>query len=245
MSPIFQTITNIPFIVPLITGSVFPISGEIDTINQRELQATTLYQMEDVPNTFDTLFWDQQVKTLLKFNDLGSRTWKNLYSSVKHLKYPLLYPKTLEYFPLKVTELIEKIRFSNREKKYLRENNVIVVLRTEEEKVILGYYEDQILKLSTYVSIWARDSKTKEGVFRIIHRETDRRSRKNKWDPMPYALQYDWDYFLHRWDTSEVENSHWCIRVPWLYEKRLYEHIPEKTAIIIHKPYEISLEKNS
>ncbi|MBR4567015.1 hypothetical protein IKO18_00915 [bacterium] len=46
------------------------------------------------------------------------------------------------------------VKFSTYEKRYLeKENNVILILRDDKERVILGYYEDQELRLATYVSI--------------------------------------------------------------------------------------------
>ena len=247
MSFLLQALVPIPYLVPIITGSVLPVWMETDTLTYHELHTTAFYEMDDVPKTFDTLFWNLQTEFLLKYNGITNKTWSDSYTGVKFINYPLIYPEISWYLPLNLSWIEELVKFSTYEKCYLeKENNVILILRDDKERVILGYYEDQELRLATYVSIWWKKSKTKGWIYRIVHNLKDRRSWLNKREPMPYALQYDWDYFMHWWDTSEVENSHGCIRVPWLYIKRLYEHVPEnkKTVIIIHKPYQISLEKN-
>lgn len=245
MQSLFHSIITVPLLLPLFSWGIIPTWIPTEMITFQELQNTPLYQMEDVPNTFNTLFWNLQAETILGYNGLSTKKAEDEYVSIKQLQYPLIYPELLNYFPSLISWFEEKnIKFSTTEKKYLGEDNIILIFRNDENKNMLAYYQTWELKLATYITIGDRTSRTKPWIYRVKKNLENRRSRKYPGEPMPYALQYDWDYFLHRWDTSENENSHGCIRVPWLYQKRLYEHIPsKKTAIIIHKPYEISLYK--
>lgn len=45
---------------------------------------------------------------------------------------------------------------------------------------------------------------------------------------MPYALHIKGGYFLHQGRSDGTPMSHGCIRVPGLYQKRIYENLPKR-----------------
>lgn len=163
------------------------------------------------------------------------------------MNFPLIYPELLDYFPRAIESLEQKIAFSDEEKEALKAKHLVIVTHTDQDKSALAYYQDQKLKLASFVSLGKKEMKTKAGVFSLKHDKIFRRSFSFNGSPMPYALQYSGPYFLHRGEGDGSYVSHGCVRVPGLYQKWLYEHLPStgtKASLIVHKPYEISLYKS-
>lgn len=46
---------------------------------------------------------------------------------------------------------------------------------------------------------------------------------KNYWAVMPFAVNVNWWIYSHQWYVDWDRHSHWCIRLPYLYAKWLYE----------------------
>jgi hypothetical protein len=44
-----------------------------------------------------------------------------------------------------------------------------------------------------------------------------------EWAIMPYAVHVTWWIYVHAWYVTWKRKSHWCIRLPILYAKGLYE----------------------
>ena len=105
---------------------------------------------------------------------------------------------------------------------------MLVVTKVWEGRNALAYYENGILKMATHVSIWLPYRKTITGAYDLSHDMIFRRSRKFDNAAMPYALHITEGFFLHQWWSDGQPRSHWCIRVPGLYQKWLYEHLPKQ-----------------
>lgn len=127
----------------------------------------------------------------------------------------------------------EKITEKNRESRQtsLSEENEnqksdfiydIAIKSLPDWKSALAVYRDWKLFMTTYVSVWLKNRKTKTWQFEIIWKMPYYRSRKYK-SPMPYWLNFDlWWFFLHQWNVSWNPASHWCVRLPWVYASILY-----------------------
>ncbi len=178
---------------------LFPIPvQETLTVSQEELQATPLFQMPDVPKTFATLFGDSQADLILKkWNpDLRFQA-SDSYLSAEKVSFPLIYPDLSPAFPDELSDLREKVAFSEAELKVFENPHLVIVLHTDQDKSALDYYQDQKLKLATFVSLGKKTMKTKAGVFSLKHDNIFRRSASFNNSPMPYAMQYSGPYFLH------------------------------------------------
>ncbi len=240
---LFSTVISVPILLPIVSHIWIEKVG----VDFDEIQNSPLYQMDEINHDYSVLLGKDQADSILhEYNPLlNSSSWDS-YEWINTIYFPLIYPETLEYLPMNLSWLIDKINFSVYEKKVLDRDHLVLVFRADNGKSILGYYKNQKLKLATYVSLWNSHTwRTKSWIYRIYHREIDHRSTMYNDDPMPYALQYTWVYYLHWWESDWTDLSHWCIRVPWLYQKWLYENLPWdwQTTIIIHKPYKISLKK--
>ena len=148
------------------------------------------------------------------------------YDLYKTLSYPLIYPELKENFPTSREDFINKPEFE----KYKNEkaDHMLVVTKVWEGRNALAYYENGILKMATHVSIWLPYRKTITGAYDLSHDMIFRRSRKFDNAAIPYALHITEGFFLHQWWSDGQPRSHWCIRVPGLYQKWLYEHLPKQ-----------------
>jgi len=240
---LFNTVVSIPLLLPILSQIWFEKIG----VNFNEIQESPLYRMESIPHNYSSLLGNNQADEILhEYNPLlNASSWDN-YEGINTIFFPLIYPGTLDYLPSDISWLEKIIQFSKNEKKVLDREHLVFILRADNEKSILAYYKNQKLKLATYVSLWnPRNNKTLSWIYRIIHRDIDHYSSLYN-EPMAYALQYSWSYYLHQWESDWTDLSHWCIRVPWLYQRWLHENLPwnYETTIIIHKPYMITLFKN-
>lgn len=228
-------------------GSLFQAPSQgIVTITQEEIKTTPLFQMQDVPNTFATLFGDSQADMILKkWNPDLKFQASDLYLSAEKISFPLIYPSLVSAFPYNLSDLHEKVIFSKEELKAFENPHFVIVLHTDQDKSALAYYQDQKLRLATFVSLGKKTMPTKAGVFSLKHDKIFRRSFSFNSSPMPYAMQYSGPYFLHWGEDWGEYASHGCVRVPWLYQKWLYEHLPSSgklASLVVHSPYEMSLK---
>lgn len=183
----------------VVFGSFFQSSAqEIITVTQEEIQATPLFQMQDVPKTFATLLGDSQADVILrKWNtDLKLRGFDS-YLTAEQIRFPLIYPVLKNSIPSKLSDLRRVISFSEAELQVFDTPHLVIVLHTDQQKSALAYYQDQTLKLATFVSLGKKSMKTKAGVFSLKHDKIFRRSYSFNGSPMPYAMQYSGPYFLH------------------------------------------------
>lgn len=224
-----------------------PNQASIEQVYTAELQSSPYVKMKGVPSTFTTLFGEYQAATILKkYNpDLALSETGN-FNEIESFRFPMIYPELEEYFPHTARELSTRLDLTQSEKNVLKSQYLLVIAHTDLERTALGFYYDGKLTLATFISIGKKNMRSKEGIFSLRHDSIFYRSRMFNGEPMPYALRYSGPYFLHRGESDGTYRSHGCVRVPGIYQKRLYEHLPSSWAdlrIIVHKPYEITLFK--
>ncbi len=182
------------------------------------------------PNYGNLLGFSQAENIMRDYNDLPDSVefsaTKRLESKDK-IRFPLIYPELEDYFPKERETLCLNESFSKYQD--IKTDHLLVVSRCENGKNALAYYERGKLKLATYVSIGKPWTKTITGSFPLKHSAIFRRSRKYKNAAMPYALHIKGGYFLHQGRSDGKPRSHWCVRVPGLHQKRIYEHLPKTT----------------
>jgi len=97
-------------------------------------------------------------------------------------------------------------------------------------KKILRVYKEWNLEIACYVSPWKRSTRTPRykrklpGNIDMYHASGNREYR---WAVMPYWVLVDWNIWIYlHWSSDIIDwrwRSHWCIRVPLFYQKKLYE----------------------
>ncbi len=95
----------------------------------------------------------------------------------------------------------------------------------------LFYFEGEEIKLASLASPWDSQHKTPYRDFRTDFKDQAYISQTFPW-PMPRAiyLGQGW-YFIHMGYTDGIPRSRWCIRLPWIYAKKLFEIIPSNARI--------------
>ena len=200
----------------------------------------------------DLLGYSQVEEIIKEFNDfpdsLKVSAQQNYDLEQDILTIPLIYPELLDYFPQDLEDLLQSPAFE----KYSEESNphLLVVSQCENGKNALAYYQKGTLTLASYVSIGTGRS-TLSGKYPLKHDAIFRRSRKYQNAAMPYSLHFIWWYFVHQGLSDGNPRSKWCIRMPGLYQKRLYEQLPnpEKDSdlssaeIILEGLYQPTLKK--
>ena len=95
----------------------------------------------------------------------------------------------------------------------------------------LFYFEWKEIKLASFASPWDSQHKTPYRDFRTDFKDQAYISQNFPW-PMPRAIYLgEWGFFIHMGKTSGKPLSHWCIRLPWIYAKKLFEMIPSNAKI--------------
>lgn len=174
------------------------------------------------------------MKNFNQFPDSVNFSAKTRLKNEDKIRFPLIYPELKHYFPDSLKNL-----WQNNEAflPYKRENidHLLIVSKCENGKNALAYYEQGRLKMATYVSIGNPRTKTIRGSFPVKHDAIFRRSRKYQNAAMPYSLHIKGHYFLHQGWSDGSPRSHGCIRVPGLYQKWLFEHLPILNSETIEK----------
>lgn len=178
------------------------------------------------------------------YNDLSSVDPNQKLLWNEEITFPLIYPELEDFFPKRLETLLLYPSFEKYSNQMMK--HTIIVSCCENGKTALTYYENWKLKLATYVSAWTKNHKTIKGKYPLSHSSIYRRSRRYNRAPMPYSLNIHWGYFLHQWRSNGNPQSHGCIRVPGLYIKWLYEHLPRsygEAIIILEDLYTPTLKK--
>lgn len=92
------------------------------------------------------------------------------------------------------------------------------------------YVEDGQVFLSGPVSTGTKDHPTPTGDYRVLSKDSDKRSGKytNFFDdntPMPYSLQFRGPYFIHEGWIPGYPDSHGCVRLRTEDARLLFERI--------------------
>ena len=184
--------------------------------------------------TYGNLIGVSQFSSILKegfSTDSVQITENTIVKSSDSISIALIYPELKKYFPEQLDTLLEKAPFSKY--KQNKSDHILIVSQCENGRNALAYYENWTLKLATHVSIGTRGNQTPKWRYPLSHDEIFRRSKTYQNAPMPYSLWIIGGIFLHQGRSDGLPRSHGCIRVPWLYQKRIYENLPKGKATII------------
>lgn len=198
--------------------------------------------LEDLKNTplfmdwikrynWEMLWYGQKDLILKNYNNVDAK--KTNLEDLEKIKFPLIYDELKNVFPNNLEDL--KIEHK------IKWKDLIFITKLENNLHALSYYKDWKLYLATYISPWAKWHETPEWEFKIEFKEIDKRSKKYDDAPMAYAMNINWWIFMHQWNSNWTMKSHWCIRVPGLYEQELFYVVKNKTPVII----DFNTNKNS
>lgn len=196
--------------------------------------------------TYWNLLGYSQAETIMKrFNHYGNSSEfsaQQLISEEDNLNFPLIYPELFSYFPKGLNELMALPSFQKYKNQI--QTHTLIITQCDNWKIALAYYHHWELTMATYVSPWTIHRKTLTGIYPLNHSSIYRRSKKYRNSAMPYSIQIEGGYFLHQWRSNGKPQSHGCIRVPGLYQKWLYEHLPknsQSSVIILEGLYQPTL----
>lgn len=243
----FSSIADSGFIS---SGEVQEMTDEVLEVAVSGLKSTPFRTMKGVAHDFWNLLGYNQAEAIM--SQYNAWTWafdpKASYEHLVSLKFPLKYPYFKKYVPENLSELLGLLKL-NLSPEELKNPNILVVAQTQ-EGVVLAYYQEGKLKLLTSASPGTPKTKTVQGKFFLKHANVAYRSRTYG-SPMPYAIRIKWPYFLHQAEVDGTFLSHGCIRIPGLYQKWLYEHLPNESVqksshipapmIIVHDLYRPTL----
>ena len=200
-------------------------------INSKDLEWTPFFgKTRMITPSYGNLLWHSQSTTIMM--DMNNKKIENhdCISENESITIPLIYPELKSNFSDDLWDFLNKFL---PEYKNETGNDIIIVTQCKNGKNALWYYKNWKLKLATYVSIWTKHRATIKGKYSLKHDQIRRRSRRYHNSAMPYSILIKWWYYLHQWRSNWKPQSHWCVRVPWLYQKWLYENIPDWTVIIL------------
>ena len=218
------------------------ISNGCFEVNISNLEWTPFFwSRRMIAPSYWNLLWFSQATDIMTNNNAK---WKefdvtNWVDEKESISIPLIYPELADYFPADWSSLANGA-FSKY--KDVKANDLIVVTQCKNWKNALAYYKNWKLTLATYVSIGTRWRRTVSWEYDLKHDQIRRRSHRYHNSAMPYSIWITWGYYLHQGWSNWKPQSHWCVRVPGLYQKWLYEHLPkENSKIILDWLYEPTL----
>ena len=181
----------------------------------------------------------QYTKILQEYNHIDNNLSNMNITSLKDqtLEIPYIYPDLQDKFPLTLSEYQAQSPYKEHSK-LKNTTNDLVVIKKVEGKFALCYYQNGAMKLATYVSPWKEDLwKTPTGVFSLDYKIQEKTSQLYDDAAMPYSIHVHgagkgW-IFLHQGYSDGNPQSHGCIRVPWIYQKYLFENIQNNSHIPI------------
>lgn len=109
---------------------------------------------------------------------------------------------------------------------------VVVVVSLPEQRAYV--YRNGVRIGVASVSTGKLGHETPTGVFTILNKDVDHRSKKYNNAPMPYAERLTWDgVALHAGGLPGYPSSHGCVHLPSEFSRLLYEITHEGTTVII------------
>lgn len=196
---------------------------KIKEVYLEDLKNTPLFMDWIKRYNWEMLWYGQKDLILKNYNNIDAK--KTNLEDLEKIKFPLIYDELKNVFPENISDL--KL---NKEFKW---KDLIFITKLENQLHALAYYKEEKLYLATYISPWSKWHETPEWEFKIEFKEKDRRSKKYENAPMAYAMNINWWIFMHQWKSDWTMKSHWCIRVPGLYEQELFFTVKNKTPVII------------
>lgn len=189
--------------------------------------------------SFWNLLWEGQTQYILEFNGISWKNQNNIIEKDQTLNIPLIYPELKSEFPRNWNDFLNNKWFEKY--KNSPSENHIVVTKCSNGLNALAYYKWWTLTMASFVSIWTTNwHKTPTWEFKVWDKEMKKVSSKYN-SAMPYSIHINGDIFLHQWASNWTPRSHGCVRMPWLYERWLYQEMTwetkDNTSIILDKLY--------
>lgn len=207
----------------------------IKTEKVDELKYWPLFMSGTNRHIWEFLGYNQYEQIFENYNGcyFDENDWKKEKSvnNFSEINFPLIYDWLDTIIPDNVWELLNQ-DFLQEYKETLKNHQDIIIIKNIWEKFALRYYKNWKLYLATHVSIW-RWNMTPKWLFQTGFKIAKHKSSKYNDAAMPYAIHLKWNYFIHQGKVTGQKLSHGCIRVPWLYQKEIYESTAKGTPVII------------
>lgn len=217
---------------------------KINTINFNSIKTEKISDLKKSPlfmewtnrHIWEFLWYNQYDSICMKYNNCyfdenNTSKDKKIYN-FEEINFPLIYEWLDTVLPNTVWELLEQ-DFLQQYRKDLEKHQDIIIIKEVWDNYALRFYKDWKLYLATHVSIW-RWNMTPKWLYHTGYKIAKHKSTKYNNAAMPYAINLKWNYFMHQWKVTWKKLSHWCVRVPWLYQKIIYESSKKWTPVIIN-----------
>jgi hypothetical protein len=107
---------------------------------------------------------------------------------------------------------------------------IFVNLSTQRASV----YRDGVRIGAATISSGKHGYRTPAGVFRILQKDRDHRSKKYGNLPMPYTMRLTWGgVALHAGGVPGYPSSHGCVHLPRSFARALFHDVPMGTKVVM------------
>lgn len=201
-------------------------------IDIKKLYNKPLFMQWTSPHIWAFLWHSQYEEIMKKYNSIDSADI-NIYN-YKKIRFPLIYDELKNILPKYLDTLLLNKEFTE----YKNDTNnldtsIIILKKYYQEKDVLAFYLNKELFLATYISTWLYKWWTPNWIFKIKDKFPRNRSEIYDNAPTPYFLRIDINLWIHQWKSDWKPRSHWCIRVPWLYQQILFHQAKKWWNVII------------
>lgn len=210
-------------------------SNDVETTQISSIKNWPLFMRGTKRHVWEFLWYNQYETILKKYNRwiYNEEKFNEDYSIMNFdsIRFPLIYDELENVFPKSLDELMKDESLSLYIDSLWGRQNLIIIQKLW-WKHVLWYYKDGYLSLATHVSIW-RWNYTPTWYFELWAKYPRNVSRKYHNAPMPYTEVICGNICLHQWKVTWFPLSHGCVRVPWLYQKYIYENSDIWTPVIL------------
>lgn len=215
-----------------------------NTVNMSDIEKSPLKIIDSKYKNLKNLLWMNQFeyimsvynsdvikyKTKLKKINWEQRKIHLISDSIKDynvIKFPNIYDPIRSYFPDSLEDF--KLKYPEFKNDIWEEKDCFIAIKAPNNKFVLLYYKKWKLFIATHISPWTWDT-TKNGKFKIKfsndYWNKYRRSIKYDNSPIPYSIPINEWIFIHVWIKPDgTKKSHWCLRVPWLYQQKIFNDL--------------------
>lgn len=210
-------------------------SNKVETVHLDLIKNWPLLMRGTKRHIWEFLWYNQYEEILKKYNrwnyDENAFNQNFSITNFDSIRFPLIYDGLEKEMPETLDELMKNENMMPYVDSLWWRQDLIIVQKVWYQHA-LCYYKDGKLLLATHVSIWIWDY-TPTWYFELWAKYPRNVSRKYRNAPMPYTEVISWNICLHQWKVTWFPLSHGCVRVPWLYQKYIYENSDIWTPIIL------------
>lgn len=223
---------------------------EMVVIQTKELSWSPLAK-KDISSTLSNLLGKNQASAIIELynsqlKEKAKEPTRLTYRDIEELKIPLVFDELKEVFPRDIWLFLV-----NNPSIVLSQDQstpvIFVVKRKKTGRYALAYYNGGILRLATHASPGKKSGvktgkkwqilpggiPTPEGTYSVQYKERNKTSRKFENASMPFALNVRGGIFIHTGNTDGNPQSHWCIRIPGLYARELYNMVDKWSWVVV------------